>query len=229
MSRGPSCLVHLAPDLILPVYFWIIHVIISLSPWSTGQSSWPQTQRSRVPFPALADIVSSSGFGTGSAQPHEDNWGCTWMKKQRLRCRKLRLTAVRTRCADHATLLYLQNLALNSTTSGSRSVGIVRLRTKIHGAWSSLLTIMIIICKGLTCYPPPPLHPQMNCVDINTRSRHEQSSPSRKRGSLARILLKAWTFTFLVRLCCAVQVEVLRRADPPPTDSFLLSVVSFTI
>jgi hypothetical protein len=33
------------------------------------------------------------------------------------------------RCADHATL-YPQRLALNSPTSGGRSVGIVRLRTK---------------------------------------------------------------------------------------------------
>jgi hypothetical protein len=32
--------------------------------------------------------------------------------------------------ADHVTLLYLQKLALTSPTSGGRSVGIVRLRTK---------------------------------------------------------------------------------------------------
>jgi hypothetical protein len=34
------------------------------------------------------------------------------------------------RCADHATPLYPQKLALTSPTSGDRSVGIVRLRTK---------------------------------------------------------------------------------------------------
>ena len=40
------------------------------------------------------------------------------------------LTAVGTRCADHETPLYPQKLALTSPTSGGRSVGIVRSRTK---------------------------------------------------------------------------------------------------
>jgi hypothetical protein len=43
------------------------------------------------------------------------------------------LTAVGIRCADHSTPLYPQKLALTSLTSGGRSVGIVRLRTKSHG------------------------------------------------------------------------------------------------
>jgi len=37
---------------------------------------------------------------------------------------------VGTRCADHVTPLYPQKLALTLPTSGSRSVGIVRVRTK---------------------------------------------------------------------------------------------------
>jgi hypothetical protein len=37
--------------------------------WSSGQSSWLVTQRSRVPFPALPDFLSSGGSGTGSTQP----------------------------------------------------------------------------------------------------------------------------------------------------------------
>jgi len=37
---------------------------------------------------------------------------------------------VGTRCADHVTPLYPQKLALTSPTSGGRSVGIVRVRTK---------------------------------------------------------------------------------------------------
>jgi hypothetical protein len=35
------------------------------------------------------------------------------------------------RCADHATPVYPQMLALTSPTSGDRSVGIVRSRTKV--------------------------------------------------------------------------------------------------
>jgi hypothetical protein len=41
--------------------------------WSSGQSSWLQIQRSRVRFPALPDFLRSSGSGTGSTQPREDN------------------------------------------------------------------------------------------------------------------------------------------------------------
>ena len=44
--------------------------------------------------------------------------------------RKQSLTAVGARCADHATPLYPQKLALTSPTGGGRSVGIVRSRTK---------------------------------------------------------------------------------------------------
>jgi hypothetical protein len=38
---------------------------------STGQSSWLQTQESRVGFPALPDVLSSSGSETGSTQYRE--------------------------------------------------------------------------------------------------------------------------------------------------------------
>jgi hypothetical protein len=37
--------------------------------WSSGQSSWLLTQRSRVLFPALPDFLSSSGSEKGSTQP----------------------------------------------------------------------------------------------------------------------------------------------------------------
>jgi hypothetical protein len=37
--------------------------------WSSSQSSWLLTQRSRVRFPTLPDFLSSSGSGTRSTQP----------------------------------------------------------------------------------------------------------------------------------------------------------------
>jgi hypothetical protein len=40
--------------------------------WSSGQSSWLLTQRSRVRFPAPPNFLSSSGSGKVSAQP---SWG----------------------------------------------------------------------------------------------------------------------------------------------------------
>jgi hypothetical protein len=49
--------------------------------WPTGQSYWLQIQRSWVRFPALPIILRSSGSGTGSTRPREDNWGDTWKKK----------------------------------------------------------------------------------------------------------------------------------------------------
>jgi hypothetical protein len=45
--------------------------------WSSSPSSWLQIQRSRVRFPALPDFLRSSGSGTGSTQPREDNCGAT--------------------------------------------------------------------------------------------------------------------------------------------------------
>jgi hypothetical protein len=43
------------------------------------------------------------------------------------------LSAAGIRCADHATPSIRKKLALTTPTSGGRSVGIVRLRTKGHG------------------------------------------------------------------------------------------------
>jgi hypothetical protein len=50
------------------------YLILLLGPpvWSSGQNSWLQTQRSRVRFPPLSDLLSSNGSGTGSTQPRED-------------------------------------------------------------------------------------------------------------------------------------------------------------
>jgi hypothetical protein len=41
--------------------------------WSSGQSPWLQINRSWVRFQALPDFLRSSGSGTGSNQPREDN------------------------------------------------------------------------------------------------------------------------------------------------------------
>jgi hypothetical protein len=50
------------------------HIAVTGPPlWSSGQSPWPQIQKSRVGFPALSDFLSSSGSGTGPTQPDEDN------------------------------------------------------------------------------------------------------------------------------------------------------------
>jgi hypothetical protein len=40
--------------------------------WSSGQSSWPLTQRTWVQFPALPNFLHSNGSGTGFTQPRED-------------------------------------------------------------------------------------------------------------------------------------------------------------
>ena len=99
--------------------------------WSTGQSFWLQIRRSRVRSPALPDLLSSSGSGTGSTQPREVKLRSYLNKKSRgSRFRKQRLMAVGTRCANHVTPLYPQKLPLTSPTGGGRSVGMVRSRTK---------------------------------------------------------------------------------------------------
>jgi hypothetical protein len=54
--------------------FALDSLIFSVRPplWSSAQNSWLLTQKSWARFPALSDVLSSSGSGTGSTQPHED-------------------------------------------------------------------------------------------------------------------------------------------------------------
>jgi hypothetical protein len=63
-------------------------------------------------------------------------------KSRGSRSRKLRLTAVGIRFADHATPIYQQKLALTSPTSGGRSVGIFCLRLQPR----SLVISLCYIC-----------------------------------------------------------------------------------
>jgi hypothetical protein len=111
------------------IYWPLIHTTRP-SLWSSGQSSWLQIQRPRVRFPVLPDFLRSIEPGTGSTQPSEDNWGANWKKSSGSGVEKPKLTAVGIRCADHATHLYPLKLVLTSPTSGGRSFGIVRWRTK---------------------------------------------------------------------------------------------------
>jgi hypothetical protein len=77
------------PDLVADIesrkWKWLRHVIkmikqrslrqfLKATPlWSSGQSSWLLSQRSRVRFPELRDFLRNNGSRTGSTQPREDN------------------------------------------------------------------------------------------------------------------------------------------------------------
>jgi hypothetical protein len=82
---------------------WGYRGTASVVQWSEFLATDPEV---RVRLPVLPDFRRSSGFGTGFTQYGEYKWGGTWKKK------------------------YPQKLALTSPTTGSRSVGIVRSRTK---------------------------------------------------------------------------------------------------
>jgi hypothetical protein len=66
---------------------------------------------------------------------------------------KNEITAVGIRCADYATPVYLQKLALSCVTSGGRSVGIVRSRTK---------AMEVLLPKKFLCYGYKYIH-RFNC------------------------------------------------------------------
>jgi hypothetical protein len=105
--------------------------------WSSLQSSWGPGFDSRR-YQIFWEIVDMERSPLSLVSITEEllEW-----KSSGSRSRKLRLTAVWIRCADHATL-YQQNLALTLSTSGDRSVYIVRLWTK--ATVFSLLTFIRI-------------------------------------------------------------------------------------
>jgi hypothetical protein len=61
--------------------------------------------------------------------------------------RKLRLTAVGTRCADHVTTSIRRKLALTSPTCSGRSFGVVRLRTKA----TEFIFLVYCVLDALDC------------------------------------------------------------------------------
>jgi hypothetical protein len=93
--------------------------------WSSGQSSWLDIQRSRVRFPAVVGLERGP-LSLVSITEELRKW-----KSSGSGSRKLKLTAVRIRCADHGAPSIRKKLALTSPTNGGRSIGIVRLRTKV--------------------------------------------------------------------------------------------------
>jgi hypothetical protein len=67
------------------------------------------------------------------------------LERKRAPVYKAEITAVGIRRADHATLLYSQNLALAWPTSGGPSVGMVRSRTQAMELLLSVLNAVLII------------------------------------------------------------------------------------
>jgi hypothetical protein len=96
--------------------------------WSSGQSSWLQNRRPGFDSRHYQE-KKGSGFGTGSTQPREYNWGATWLKSSGS-CLENREYGRRDPSRWPRGTLYPQNLAITSTTSSGRSVGIVRSRTQ---------------------------------------------------------------------------------------------------
>jgi hypothetical protein len=84
-----------------------------------------------VRFPALPDTLRRSESGTGSTQPPEYNWGAIVLGRT---SSGSGLDSREYGCRDPTRwsrgTFYQQTLVLNSTKSGGRSVGIVRLRTQ---------------------------------------------------------------------------------------------------
>jgi hypothetical protein len=71
----------------------------------------------------------SSGFGTGSTQPREYNWGATWQKSSGSCLENREYSRMDPSLWPRGTL-YPQKLAIISPTSGGRSVGVVHSRTQ---------------------------------------------------------------------------------------------------
>jgi hypothetical protein len=61
----------------IPEFYWSLHTMhfkleYPTFLWYSGQNSWLHTQKSRVRFSGLPDVLRNIGSGTGSTQPRED-------------------------------------------------------------------------------------------------------------------------------------------------------------
>jgi hypothetical protein len=108
--------------------FWASTAGRSCPRWCRLQqyTNYIKFSTSWVRLPTLPHFLRSSGSGTASTQPREDNRGATWLKSSGsgLENRDQRSWGRIAQTTRHPST------ALTSPTSGSRSVGIVRLRIK---------------------------------------------------------------------------------------------------
>jgi hypothetical protein len=133
------------------VYYIMLHYIILYWPLlkSSGQSSCLQIQRSWFDSRALPDFLRNSGFGTGSTQPREYNWGASWKKKSSGSGLESRDYGLRDASRWPRGTLYPQRLTVTSPTSGGRSVGVVCSRTQ---AREFFFYIILILCYVILYY-----------------------------------------------------------------------------
>jgi hypothetical protein len=99
----------------------------------------------------------SSGFGTGSTQPREYNWGATWYKRSGS-CVENWEYGRRDPSRWPRGTLYPQKLAIISPTSDGRLVSIVRSRTQTmelllyHTYIIFVISTILLQSPSLICY-----------------------------------------------------------------------------
>jgi hypothetical protein len=150
-------------------------------------------QKSRVWFPALPDFLRSSGSGTRSTQPREDNWGATWKESsgsglENRNWRPWGFVALTTR-------LYPLKLALTSPTSACHSVGIVRWRTKTPEFVCLFVCLFVFLepHKGLILLSVSPVAVLRESVFRRITADHLHVAVS-STGLLDLLLLRRWHY-----------------------------------
>jgi hypothetical protein len=113
-------------------------------PWSSGQNSWLQIQRSEFDSRRYHNFLRSSESGTGFAQPRECNRGASLEKCSGSGLGNLYYGRMAIRRADYASPLFPQKLTQTSPTSGGHSVGIVRSRNYDDDDYYYLLCIYYV-------------------------------------------------------------------------------------